>query len=115
MSDLQAELLQLIQAVHTDVERQSDNCAHGTFNSWGLGVWYYAWDESSVDVNLGYRSFGLSWRRSRRPARDGLERLQRFLTDPTWGFGIYRDPDGIWAISLGPWLREFKREASHAD
>ena len=78
-------------------------------HSWGLGVWYFGWDESAVDVNLGFRSFSLSWQRARRPANSPIERLRRQLNDPTWGLGIYRDPDVIWAISVGPWMHEFRQ------
>jgi hypothetical protein len=76
-------------------------------HSWGLGIWYYGWDESAIDLTLGYRSVALTWQRKRPAPRSWVARLQRWLTDPTWGFGIYRDPDRKWAVSFGPWLHEF--------
>lgn len=77
--------------------------------SWGLGVWYFGWQESAIDANLGYRSFSFSWQRSRKPAGSLVARLRQYLSDPTIGFGIFRDSDGEWALSFGPWLWEFRR------
>ncbi len=82
-------------------------------HSWGLGIWYFGWDESAIDLNLGFHSFSLSWQRRRPKARDALTRLRRFLRDPTWGLGIYRDPDGIWAVSIGPLMHEFLKSGAH--
>jgi len=75
--------------------------------SWGLGIWYFGWDESAIDLNLGYRCVSLSWRRNRPAPRSWVARLHRWLNDPTWGFGIFRDPDRVWAVSFGPWMHEF--------
>ena len=86
--------------VSTDDSRRYPND-----DSWGLGIWYFGWDESSIDLNLGFRSFTLSWQRSRPPTTIPFVRLFRFITDPTWGLGVFRF-EGTWSLSIGPWLWE---------
>lgn len=77
--------------------------------SWGLGIWYYGWDESAINVMFGYHSFGVTWQRRRPKARDAWERMVRWLKDPAWGIGYYRDNAGEWSVDLGPWRWEDSR------
>lgn len=75
-------------------------------HSWALGVWWHHayGDESSIDMGLGYRSFCWTWGRARQVAP---LTLAQFLLNPTIGFGVDRDPDGVWGLWFGPWMWDF--------